>query len=211
MIYLPIRTLWLKRVLILHVFVYNVLMTLRLEALKMEKQEHRTLLGKSALVDKTDPRIELRGRLDSLSAAIVDLQIVGLREGSDSLVQDLEEVLTKVYEILSREVTGEICPALSLWGLDADEIRERSHHPARYFGIGHIRPHHSMGAVAAGLNTLRTKVREAELSACRALTNPESAERLDIIEALNRLSSAIYILIYKYLPEGYSHMVRFSG
>jgi ethanolamine utilization cobalamin adenosyltransferase len=91
--------------------------------------------------------------------------------------------------------------------MSGDEIRERSHHPERYFGLGHIRPHYSMGAIAAGLNTLRTRVREAELSACRAY---EKMDRADIIKVLNRLSSAVYILVYKYLPDGYAKTVRFA-
>ena len=170
----------------------------------MAKQETQTLLSKGVLVDKGDPRIGFRGCLDSLSAAVVELQIAGLNVGNGSLAEELEEVRAKIYEIMSCEVTGKKCEPLTLWGLDADEIRERSHHPARYFGIGHIRPHYTMGVVAAKLNTLRTKVREAELVACRALQ-----DRIDIVEVLNRLSSAIYVLAYKYLPEGYSETVRF--
>ena len=107
-------------------------------------------------------------------------------------------------------MTGKKCKKLSLWGLSSDEIRERSHHPEHYFGIGHIRPHHTMGVLASALNALRTQVREAELSACRAFNayEPENTERADVVEVLNRLSSAIYILIYKYLPEGYDKTVK---
>ena len=123
--------------------------------------------------------------------------------------------MAKIYDILSCEVTGKTCDDLFLWGMSGDEIRERSHHPERYFGIGHIRPHYTMGASAAGLNALRTQIREAELAACRAFAAQSSEEdekvnRSDVIRALNRLSSAIYILTYKYLPEGYDKTVRFS-
>jgi ethanolamine utilization cobalamin adenosyltransferase len=57
---------------------------------------------------------------------------------------------------------------------------------------------------------LRTQVREVELSACRAFgacLDPES-QRGDIIQVLNRLSSAFYILTYKYLPEDYDKTIR---
>jgi ethanolamine utilization cobalamin adenosyltransferase len=165
------------------------------------------------LVDKTHPTVELRGRLDSLSAFVVELQIVGELRGSASLVEELEEVRTKIYDILSCEVTGQECGDLFLWGMSGDEIRQRSHHPERFFGLGHIRPHHTMGVVAAGLNALRTQIREAELAACRAFAAPSETEdgktsRPDIRKVLNRLSSAVYILTYKYLPDGYDKTVR---
>ncbi|MDR3264570.1 MAG: hypothetical protein LBT15_01025 [Synergistaceae bacterium] len=107
------------------------------------------------------------------------------------------------------EATEKPCGELSLWGLSGDELRERSHHPAKYFDIGHIRAHRTMGETAAGLNVLRTKVRETELAACRAFETPEGTERPDIIKLLNRLSSAIYVLTYKYLPKGYDKTIRF--
>ncbi len=174
------------------------------------KREHTTHLSGAVVVSKTSARIEFRGRLDSLNAAVVELQIKAERLGHKDLVAELEEVRTKVYELLSCEVTGKPCEELSLWGLDSDEIRERSHHPAKYFSLGHIRPHHTMGETAAALNALRTKVRETELSACRAFETAAGQTREDIVKGLNRLSSAIYILTYKYLPEGYDKTVVFS-
>ena len=131
-------------------------------------------------------------------------------QGDESLIEELEEVRTKVYEILSCEVTDKPCEELSLWGMDSEEIRERSHYPVKYFGIGHIRPHYTMGITAAGLNELRTKIRETELSACRAFAAPQGSSRPDIVKVLNRLSSALYILTYKYLPKGYDKTVTFS-
>ena len=56
----------------------------------MENQEHRTFLSKGTITDKTDPRIEFRGRLDSLVASVVELQILGQREKADSLAGGLE-------------------------------------------------------------------------------------------------------------------------
>ena len=180
----------------------------------MGKQEHKTSLSGGTMADKTHPIVEFRGRLDSLSAAVVELQAWGERQGLTSLVEELEEVAAKIYDILSCEVTGRACDELFLWGMSGDEIRERSHHPERHFGLGHIRPHYTMGAASAGLNSLRTQFREAELSACRAFSaqpgeEDEKVNRTDIIKALNRLSSACYILTYKYLPEGYDRTVQF--
>ena len=175
----------------------------------MAKQEHMTSLSGGTMVNKADPRLELRGRLDSLCAFVIELQILGKRQGLAPLIEELEEVLEKLHDILLCEFTGKECGDLVLWGLNSDEIRERSHHPDRYFGLGHIRPHHTMGEVAARLNTLRTEVRETELSACRAFSIGQSNSP-SIIKVLNRLSSAVYILTYRYLPDGYDKTVSFS-
>ncbi|MDR2529462.1 MAG: hypothetical protein LBD04_10705 [Synergistaceae bacterium] len=174
----------------------------------MEKQEHRTHLSAGEVVDKTNPRIEFRGRLDSLIADVVALQVVAEREGLDSLVEELEETREKLRDVLLCEVMDKPCDALSLWGLSSKEIREQSHHPEKRFSLGHILPHHTMGLAAAGLNALRTRAREAELSACRAFGADPS--RLDVIGVLNRLSSAFYILTYKYLPKNYDKTITFS-
>ena len=94
---------------------------------------------------------------------------------------------------------------LFLWGLDENEIHERSHNPEKFFGRGHIMPSYEMGINAAGINLLRTLVRECELCACKTFINDE----LKINHVLNRLSSALYILIYKYLPENYNKFMEF--
>jgi ethanolamine utilization cobalamin adenosyltransferase len=176
----------------------------------VEKQEHMTSLSGSIVVKKSNPRIEFRGRLDSLDASVVAVQILAEREGLPALVGRLEEVRQTIRGILSCEVTDKPCRDISLWGLGPDEIRERSHHPDRYFGIGHILPHHTMGIAAAALNGLRTQAREAELSACRAVDGEAFPERPDIVKALNRLSGALYILIYDCLPDGYDKTITFS-
>ena len=154
---------------------------------------------------KDSPRIELRGRLDSLNARIIMSQA-----SSDSLeyIADLEELRAVVNRLQRCEACGEIfADRMTLWGLDEDEIHTRSHNPAMYYGLGHILPHHDMGRKSAELNLLRTLVRETELCAVRAFGD----DSLRICHVLNRLSSALYILTYKYLPEGYDRVIKFGS
>ncbi len=153
---------------------------------------------------KTDPRIELRGRLDSLNAEIICLQS-HFHSNDEGFVADLEE-LREVVRVLQRceAVNQPFTGRLTLWGLDEDEIHSLSHSPSGTKGR-HIMPHYSMGAKAAEINRLRTLVRECELSACRAFTN----DSLRINHVLNRLSSALYILIYKYIPSRYDKYINF--
>jgi ethanolamine utilization cobalamin adenosyltransferase len=66
---------------------------------------------------------------------------------------------------------------------------------------------YGMGPLSLRLNLLRTCARETELAAVTAFRDPEHPSRClreDIVTALNRLSSLLYILIYKYLPAHYS-------
>jgi ethanolamine utilization cobalamin adenosyltransferase len=57
-----------------------------------------------------------------------------------------------------------------------------------------------MGHLAASLNMLRTHVREVEIAAEMAFAE---GERGDILMALNRMSSAAYILLCRLLAGQY--------
>ena len=154
---------------------------------------------------KESPRIELRGRLDSLNA-----QIILLQTDSDSpeFIADLESVRAVVNRIQRCEACGKIFEGgFTVRGLDSEELYRRSHNPAKYYGLSHILPHCEMGRESAMMNLLRTLVREAELCAVRAFGENDS---LNICHVLNRLSSAVYVIIYEYLPEGYDKVISFG-
>ncbi|MBQ7577266.1 MAG: hypothetical protein IJT21_03245 [Synergistaceae bacterium] len=156
------------------------------------------------MTDKTTTRIILRGKLDSLNA-----QIIYLQSGSNNpeFIADLEQVREIVRSLQACEARDEIFDGrLTLFGLDEDEIHKRSHNPKNFYGIGHILPAHEMGRPAASINLLRTLVREIELISCKTFINDE----LRINHVLNRLSSALYIMTYKYLPEGYNKTISFT-
>ena len=152
---------------------------------------------------KTGLRLELRGKLDSLNANIILIQA---GSGNEDFIADLEEVREVVNTLQKCEARGQSFEGkMILWGLDEDEIHTRSHNPDKFFGLGHILPHRNMKLEAAGINFLRTLVREVELCACK--TFPEDS--LMIAHVLNRLSSALYILTYKYLPVDYNMSINF--
>lgn len=150
---------------------------------------------------KDHPVIVLRGRLDSLAAKIIETQETGLKAGNKLYVDELEEILEFVRQLLSYEYTGLKINHFSLQGLNADDLRERSHDPGRFYGHGHMQATYKMGSLSIALNSLRTQVREVELAAVSAFqTDDGMSSREDIIMALNRLSSLFYIMMYKYLP-----------
>jgi ethanolamine utilization cobalamin adenosyltransferase len=156
------------------------------------KPEDMTHLDSSTLVPKTHPRIRLRGKLDSLEALI----LLTMQDTPEQVRKSLEEIYAFVQTILGSEVKGTPLPPISLLGMDSAGLRYASHHPQVFAGMPHPVPHGGMGELCLRLNYLRTQVRETELCAAEAFTN---GSRPDLIEALNRLSSAVYLIFLREL------------
>ncbi|HZK54289.1 MAG TPA: phosphate propanoyltransferase [Desulfosporosinus sp.] len=159
------------------------------------KPEHMTHLHQGDLVTKTHPVIAYRGQLDLLQCELVEAQVVFEQVGEASLTLKLEEIAAFARDLMVHEVKESPFQWTTLIGLTPEELREQSHHPEKYFGIEHTPLSYTHGIVVAKLQHLRAKSREVELYANRAFTN-ESGEctRTDLIQPLNRLSSAFYIL-----------------
>ena len=86
-----------------------------------------------------------------------------------------------------------------LCGLTEEEQRKRSHFPQDYYGQPHFMPSAGDGMTIARLNRARCAAREAELAAVTAFTDRDGkATRPDILKALNRMSSMIYILMIQW-------------
>lgn len=162
------------------------------------KPEYMTHLRAGELVHKSHPRIQFRGKMDSLQSAILGVQLIAAEKNMGRLVMDLSMLLKHARDILRAEVM-EVSPEPEMiLGMPEDELRRASHSPAKIFGLSHILPSYEMGAILVALNQLRTLVREAELSAIKALSIPSAESwREDIIRALNRFSSAVYILMLR--------------
>lgn len=159
-----------------------------------EKPEDMTHLYGNVLVVKSHPRIAFRGKLDSLEARILETQQVAREENRPDLCGQLEEMLDFVKEILRSEVRAQVLKDIRILGLDGREIREMSHNVEANFGISHPTPSYSMGRVCVALNSLRTAVRETELQAVHATDGGDLTGGREIVEALNRLSSFVYLL-----------------
>ena len=166
-----------------------------------EKPEEMTHLRGNLLVKKTHPRIAFRGKLDSLEAAILEAQALAHRQNAPAVRDGLGEVLEQVHLVLGAEVKDQPLEEVPILGMDQARLRQVSHNVKGAFGIDHPIPSWEMGELALRLNTLRTQVRETELAAAVAFEAPGETPRPDIIRALNRLSSAVYILFCKLLAE----------
>jgi ethanolamine utilization cobalamin adenosyltransferase len=169
------------------------------------KPEYMTALRGTALVHKNHPIIRLRGKIDSLEARLLETQCDFLRRGLNKAAGDLGDILDFVRGLMRAEVLEEPLPEVSVLGMDARELRARSHNPQKYFGVPHFMPILAEdGEAVLTLNALRTMSREVELSACEAFCGENGVpEREDIVMALNRLSSLFYIMMLRFKAKEY--------
>ncbi len=157
-----------------------------------EKPEHMTHLNAQVLVSKRHPRIAFRGAMDTLEAELILARL----EVPDPIAVQLEEILALARRLLRSDVLEEPVPSQPLCGLTEAQQQERSHRPQDYYGQPHFMPSASDGMAIARLNRARCAAREAELRAVEAFSDREGLPtRPDILRALNRMSSMIYILM----------------
>lgn len=151
-----------------------------------EKPEHMTHLYGDVLVPKTHPRIRFRGAMDTLEA-----QLLLCKESPQ-----LQEVLDLARRLISCEVLNEPVGEFTLCGLTEQQQRQHSHFPQEYYGQPHFMPSYSDGETLLRLNCARCAARNAELAAAQAFSDEEGRLiREDIVKALNRMSSMLYILM----------------
>ena len=161
-------------------------------AVLTNKPEQMTHLHGDILVPKTHPRIAFRGAIDTLEAELLCTQ-AGLRE---PFSHQVGEILSLARNLIRCEVLSEPVKLDRLCGLTADELRSRSHRPQDYYGQPHFMPAATDGQAVLLLNRCRCAVRAAELAAARAFTDADgNCARADILQALNRMSSMVYILM----------------
>ena len=155
-----------------------------------EKPENMTHLRGDILVKKDHPRILFRGAIDNLEAELLFAQI------ETGLISPLQDALDAVRKLIAADVLEKEAEEIKLGGMDAGQLRKRSHFPQEYYGIPHFMPQVSDGRKILILNKCRCAARRAELQAVQAFQDREgNCTRPDIIRALNRLSSFLYLLM----------------
>jgi len=148
------------------------------------KPEHLTHLNGDVLVPKTHPRIRFRGAMDTLEA---ELLLCG---------EKTRPILELARKLLRCDVLEEPVGEISLFGLTEDRQRQLSHFPQEHFGIAHFMPDFSDSPELLRLNRCRCAARAAELAAADAFSDRDGIPtRPDILKALNRMSSMLYILM----------------
>ena len=158
-----------------------------------EKPEHMTHLNAQVLVRKTHPRILFRGKMDLLEAEIMLCQLE-----CPSFSHDLGQILALARKLIRCDVLEEPVQEESLCGLSQQQLRSHSHFPQEYYGQPHFMPDAKDGRELLLLNRCRCVARQAELAAVEAFSDREgNPTRPDILQALNRMSSMLYILMIR--------------
>ena len=168
----------------------------------MKNSQGRTQLYANQFTEKDNPVIIFRGKLDKVCAVILEAQYLAAAGGNKVFVDELQEILEFIRKIFQAEYTENPLGEIMLLGMSFDDIRQRSHFPEKFFGQKHLVMNYTMGELSIKLNLLRTLTREAELAAVTAFRDtetPSKCRRDDIVQAMNRLSSLFYVLMYKYL------------
>ncbi len=167
------------------------------------------LVDDQSLVSKRHPRLVLRGKLDTLQGLLLDAQCAADADGASGLVGELGEALELSRALVGAEVTGQPLAAWTLLGLAPAELRTASHKTWELYGVPFMFPSVRQGPVVARLATVRAYAREAELAAYTAFPTEEA--RVDLKLALNRLSSALYVMQCKYVGDRYPGEHRRPG
>jgi ethanolamine utilization cobalamin adenosyltransferase len=158
-----------------------------------EKPEHMTHLHGDVLVSKTHPRIAFRGTMDTLEAELLLCQC-----HCKSLASELGEILDLARRLIRCDVLNEPVSQGKLCGLTVEELRSHSHRPQDFYGQPHFMPSFSDGESLLLLNHARCACRNAELAAVHAFLDRDGIPtRPDILLALNRMSSMLYILMIR--------------
>ena len=159
-----------------------------------EKPEHMTHLNGDVLVPKTHPRIVFRGAVDTLEAEL----LLTMEAVPEDIRKDLRQILELSRLLIRCEVLEQPLEQTTLCGLTQQEQRKRSHFPQEYYGVPHFMPEFSDGSAILRLNRCRTAARNAELTAVRAFVDGEgNVTRQDLLTALNRMSSMLYLLMIR--------------
>jgi ethanolamine utilization cobalamin adenosyltransferase len=150
-----------------------------------------THLDAQVLVPKNHPRIRFRGAMDTLEA---ELLLCGPETG---------EILALARRLIRCDVLDEPVGEFTLGGLTQQEQRSHSHFPQKHYGVAHFMPDYADGPEILGLNRCRCAARSAELAAVDAFTDRDGVPtRPDILQALNRMSSMLYILMIRKKASG---------
>lgn len=164
-----------------------------------EKPEHMTQISGNILVNKTHERIIFRGKLDSLQAKWLVLQKEFESCENEKLNKDMESVTTFIKKMVLAEVLDIEFEEIKVLGESLDKIKEISHNPKKFFGMGHLFDISVKNSfIVLKLNEMRSISREAEISGVTAFSSERGiVEKREMLKALNRLSSVIYVMMLK--------------
>lgn len=166
-----------------------------------DKPEYMTQVYGNLLVNKDHKRIKLRGEVDLLMGEIMKVQIRAKALEQNELVTDLQEVFDYIGKLSRSEILSEPVSTNTILGFNEQEIRAMSHNPKKYFNHEHLfNITYELGEIPILLNALRALIRRTEVACYEAFKQADgTVTRGDLMQGYNRLSSVMYIIIFKNL------------
>jgi ethanolamine utilization cobalamin adenosyltransferase len=154
-----------------------------------------TQLNAEVFAPKTNDRVRLRGKLDTLQALCLLAGAVARGQEAISTANLLETMAAYCRELMSAEYNERPVQPLVFAGLDEAELRKATHNPQETLGIPHLTPNTQDSILLLWLNYLRCQVRETELVALECFrVDFNGRDDYGLVQAINRLSSAVYYL-----------------
>lgn len=166
-----------------------------------DKPEYMTQVYGNLLVNKDHKRIKLRGEIDVLMGEIMKVQIRAKALERNSLIVDLQEVFDYIGKLSRSEILNEPLSSSTILGFNEQEIRAMSHNPKKYFNHEHLfNITYELGEIPILLNSLRALIRRTEVACYEAFKQADgTVARGDLMQGYNRLSSIMYIIIFRHL------------
>lgn len=159
----------------------------------MKGNEPNTSLQGRDTIAKDDPRIALRGEIDSLYARAVHTCAYARQYGYTQIQGGLEDMIRVVRELMRAEALGDMPQVEEIMGMGLDEVRHVSHHATDELGLPPYMPDEYTNEITALVNLLRAEIRRTERAAVSAGMEDSVVAAIQLV--LNRLSSAAYILM----------------
>lgn len=160
-----------------------------------KKPEHMTQLNAEVFAPKTNERVRLRGKLDTLQALCLVAGALARENEAISTADLLETLAAYCREMMSAEYNERLVQPLTINGLDELQLREVTHNPQEELGIPHLTPNTKDSYLLLWLNYLRCQAREAELVAIDCFgSDAYGRDVFGLVRAMNRMSSAVYYL-----------------
>ncbi|MEG0356305.1 MAG: hypothetical protein RR504_01570 [Christensenellaceae bacterium] len=162
----------------------------------MKNNESITSLYGHDTVKKDSPQIMLRGEIDSLLARAIAVCAYAKGNGFDEIYADASEIVHIIKMIMNSEASACEIDITEILKMTLDELREVSYNPKKKLDADHYFPDENSDMMTANLNLFRTDIRRTERY-CVAAGLENSSNRC-IQKVLNRLSSAVYIMMIKH-------------
>ena len=161
-----------------------------------KKPEYMTQIFGNELVVKNHKRIILRGKFDVLQAETV--KYWKKYEKNRKLEADFSQAYRYIRDLFISEMTDTEFHERDVLDYDIDTLKDITHNTVKYYKTGHLfEINVNYEETVIDINCLRAISRECEVAAVDAFYKDGKTERTDMLKALNRLSSILYLMMLK--------------